>query len=335
MTMHITIHDVAREAEVSIATVSNTMNRPARVSADTRARVLATVDRLGYVPHAIAAHRSRTTRKRIGIIAPFTTYQSFAVRIQGMLAVLGADHIEPIVFDHPSASRSPSPRLLTLPFSGELDGLVIMGIPVDTGLAERLRNRELPTVLVDSRHPDFTSVVLDEEVGARLAAEHLVSRGFTRFVYVTEGQISNDYISQGRRRFTGFVNALRDLGVGDDAVACITARSGDAAAGHSAAEPISRMAAHERVGVLAGHDLLAAGILAGLRAASTPVPERVGVVGWDGGELVEALGVSTIRQPLVESGRVGAQRLVALMRDPDTPVERVVIEPALVVGTTS
>lgn len=330
----VTIHDVARLANVSIATVSNTMNRPARVAAETRGRVLAAADELGYVPHAIAAHRARSTHRRIGIIAPITTYASFAGRIQGMLSELG-EHVEPILLDHPSASRSPSPRLATLPFSGDLDGLVIMGVPVDDSLAARLVARELPTVLVDSRHPAFTSVVLDDDLGARAAAAHLRERGCTRFVYVTEGQRSNDYVSQGRRRLTGFVRALEEAGVPISEVHCLTARSGDAAAGASAAEVIVGLARDAKVGVLAGHDVLAAGVIAGLRELRVDVPGRVGVIGWDGGELVEALGLTTIHQPLRESGRVGARRLLALMADPTTPIERTVLAPRLRVGITT
>lgn len=335
----VTIHDVAEAAQVSISTVSNAMNRPGRVAAETRARVLEAADSLGYVPHAIAAHRARTARERIGVIAPFVTHSSYAARIQGILPVLGADSMEAIVFDHPSASRTPSPRLATLPFSGNLDGLVIMGVPVDTGLADRLLSRRVPTVLVDSRHPQFTSVVLDEDHGAATAAEHLVGRGYTRFVYVTEGQISQDFISQGKRRLAGFLRALADLGIDEEHVHRLTARAGDTHAGRLAADAILALAAGEgekdRIGVLAGHDILAAGILAGLRGRHVDVPGRVGVMGWDGGELVEALGLTTMRQPLAESGRVGGERLISHMRDPKAPVERIVLTPTLVPGITT
>ncbi|MCR2784331.1 MULTISPECIES: LacI family DNA-binding transcriptional regulator [unclassified Microbacterium] len=335
MSTIVTIHDVAREAAVSPATVSNAMNRPGRVAADTRARVLAVADRLGYIPHAVAAHRARTATSRVGIIAPFTTYASFAARIQGALTVLSADNLEAIVYDHPSASRSPSPRLASLPFSGNLDGLVIMGVPIDTGIADRLLARGLATVLVDSRHPQFTSVVLDEERGATLAAEHLIGRGFEQFVYVTEGQRSKDYVSQGKRRLTGFVNALRERGVAESAIHCITAPSGNAKAGQAAAEHVALLSREGRVGVLCGHDTLAAGVLSGLRGRGVAVPDRVGVIGWDGGEVVEALGLTTVRQPLVESGRAGAERLVALLHNPTAPVERVVLAPVLAEGITS
>ncbi|WP_051208901.1 LacI family DNA-binding transcriptional regulator [Propionicicella superfundia] len=330
MTRPVTIRDVAREASVSVATVSNAMNHPKRVSAPTRERVLEVADRLGYVPHTIA-----NQRKRIGVIAPFVTYTSYAERLKGVLSVVGADRMEAIVFDHPSASRSPSPRLASLPFSGDLDGLIIMGVPVDTDLSARILNRELPTVLVDSGHPQITSIVLDETHGAKLAAEHLVSRGFERFVYVTEGQISKDYVSQGKKRLSGFLRALAERGVGEESVQLITARSGDVRAGHAAAEVVASMSRTMRVGVLAGHDILAAGVLAGLRSTGIAVPDRVGVVGWDGGDLVEALGLTSVRQPLLESGRIGAERLIALIHDENAPVERVVLRPTLREGITT
>lgn len=335
MTHQFTIHDVAREAKVSVSTVSNAINRPARVAAGTRARVLEAASKLGYVPFAAAMYRRSAARRRIGVIAPFVTYSSYAERLKGILAALTADHIEALAFDHPSASRSPSPRLASLPFAGNLDGLIIMGVPVDTELSARLLERELPTVLVDSGHPHLTSIVLDEAHGASLAAEHLVQRGFRQFVYVTEGQRSNDYISQGRKRITGFARALERLGINDADVQLITARAGDAEAGRASADVIADRAASGRVGVLAGHDLLAAGVLAGLRDRGIAVPDRVGVVGWDGGELVEALGLTTVHQPLMESGRIGAERLISLLRDPTAPAERVTLQPTLHEGITT
>jgi LacI family transcriptional regulator len=335
VTRAVTIRDVAEDAGVSIATVSNTMNRPARVAAETRSRVLRSADRLGYVPHSASNDKAPSASKRLGVIAPFRAYPSYAARLNGILEVIGGDRVDAVVIDHPSASRSPSPRLASLPFSARLDGLLIMGIPVDTGLGERILDRELPTVLIDSTHPRFSSVVLDEAHGTRLAGEHLLARGFERFVYVTEGQVSNDYISQGKRRLSGFLRVLEQHGVAEEHVRRITARSGDVAAGRSAADVIASMSREARVGVLAGHDTLAAGVIAGLRDRGIDVPGRVGVMGWDGGDIVEALGLTTIRQPLAESGRLGAERLIALMRSESAPLERVLLVPALVEGVTT
>ncbi|MDJ1114468.1 LacI family DNA-binding transcriptional regulator [Microbacterium dauci] len=335
MTRVYTIYDVAREANVSVATVSNAINRPARVGADTRQRVLDVAGRLGYIPHAAAVYRRSSGRRRIGVIAPFGAYSSYAERLKGVLAALTEDHIEAIVFDHPSASRSPSPRLAALPFSGRLDGLIIMGVPVDSALSASILERDLPTILIDSSHPELSSIVLDDVHGAKLAAEHLVDRGFERFVYVTEGQVSNDYISQGRKRLTGFVHALGAHGIPESDILCITARSGDVAGGRAAADVIAGHARRSRVGVLAGHDLLAAGVLAELRERAVDVPGAVGVVGWDGGELVEALGMTTVHQPLVESGRIGAEQLIARLGAGPASVQRVTLLAELRAGVTT
>lgn len=295
--------------------------------------MLEAIEWLGYEPLVIAGTPSGTTR--IGVIAPFTTYTSFSERLKGVLQKFSADNIEPIVFDHPSASRSPSPRLASLPFSGNLDGLIIMGIPVDDELATRIIARRLPTVLIDNDHPLLTSVVIDEVYGAGIAVDHLVERGYERFVYITEGQVSNDYISHGRKRLTGFMKTLSERGISEDKVLRITARAGDVRAGEAATEVLAEKALSHRIGVLAGHDALAAGVVAGLRTRGVDVPGRVGVIGWDGGDLVEALGLTTIRQPLGESGRLGAERLIAGLQDAETPVQRVGLRPILRQGVTT
>lgn len=332
MSRVITLRDVATRAGVSVATASNALTKPGRVAADTRRRVLEAADWLGYEPLTTGAARSGT--QRIGVIAPFTTYSSYSERLKGILSVLGADSIEAIVFDHPSASRSPSPRLASLPFSGNLDGLIIMGIPVDADLAARLTERALPTVLIDTHHPLLTSIVLDEAYGAGAAADHLVEQGFTRFAYVTEGQVSKDYVSQGRKRLAGFTRALTAHGHSEDHLTLVTARSGDVRSGAAAVGPLMEKARSHRVGVLAGHDTLAAGVLAGLRESGIDVPGRVGVVGWDGGDIVQALGLTTVRQPLRESGSLGARRLIALLHE-ESPVERVGLRPTLEKGVTA
>ncbi|TDT33291.1 LacI family DNA-binding transcriptional regulator [Naumannella halotolerans] len=335
MTRSITIRDVARVAAVSVATVSNALNRPDRVSSATRQRVLEAVDELGYVPQAVATQRARQQHRRIGVIGPFGTYASYAVRLRGILEILGSGPSEVILFDHPSASRSPSPRLATLPVAGDLDGLIVLGIPLGGELAERLLDRGLPTVLIDSDDPHFSSIVLDEEHGAQMAAEHLLQAGYERFVYITEGQTPTDYVSHGSRRFASFGRALQDLGVRPADVSSIDARAGTTEAGRHAAAQLTTAADRARVGVLAGHDVLAAGVLQGLRERSVSVPEQVGVIGWDGGDLVEALGLSTIEQPLAESGRLGAEQLNALIKNPQSRLARVVLRPRLVPGWTS
>ncbi|KRA23128.1 hypothetical protein ASD65_00870 [Microbacterium sp. Root61] len=333
MTRSLTIYEVAEAAGVSIATVSNTLNRPARVAADTRQRVLAVIDKLGFVPHQIAAHRARTALDRIGVIAPFTSYPSFGVRLEGVLRALGESGREVLVFDHESAARTPSPLLSALPLSGRLDGLIIMGVPVDQDLAERLLQRELSTVLIDSHHPLFTNVIVNDERGGYLAGRHLVDKGIERFLYVSEGQISTDYISQGQRRTAGFMRAIVDAGFPRDAVKRLTASS-DPDGGRAAARTLLAKSGPP-LGILAHHDLIAAGLVSGLRASGASVPGDFSVVGYDGGPLAETFGLTTVRQPLEQSGFLGAQQLVQHMQDPTQPTQQIFVAVELVEGDTT
>lgn len=334
MTRLVTLRDVAREAGVSAATVSNAINRPARVAAETRSKVLKAAEALGYVPLS-GALRPGGNRRRIGVIAPLGTYSSYGERLAGALPVLGTGRADVLVYDHPSASRSISPRLAALPFSDDLDGLIIMGIPIDTDFCELLIARRMCTVLVDSHQPKLSSVTLNESHGATLAAQHLLDRGFERFVYVTEGQVSQDFISHGRTRMSAFIRALTARGVPESYIQRVTARAGDAAAGAAVATHIVATKGAERVGVLAGHDLLASGIIRGLRQHGLSIPSEVGVMGWDGGDFVESLGLTTIRQPLTESGRLGAELLVAQLRDAQRLIEHVTLTPSLREGLTT
>lgn len=333
MSKVVTLQDVADKAGVSLATASNALQRPKRVARPTRERVLAVADELGYAPSS--ANRKNTLRRRVGVVAPFSSHSSYAERLKGILSECSEGTIEALIFDHPSASRSPSPRLATLPFSGNLDGLVIMGVPIDDEFAQRLSGQNLPTVLIDTAHPDFTSVTLDEAQGTQLAALALMNAGCSRFVYVTEGQVSYDYLSQGTQRRASFYEALAEHGIDDEAIETFTVVGGTVSGAAGLAVEIAELAGDDKVGVLCGHDALAAGLLSGLRAAGVDVPGRACVIGWDGGELVEALGLSTVRQPLEESGRIGARRLMALIDGDESAAAYISLRPELVAGLTS
>src|SRR6185437_10464773 len=181
----VTIYDVAARAGVSISTVSQVINRPGRVNPRTRDRVLKAVEDLQYVPKAAAVSSARR-----GVV----------------------------VYDHESAAASLSPLLRILPVTGRLDGLLIMGLPLDDALAEKLLTRRLPTVLVDSSRPEFHTVTIDDEEGGAMAARHLLERGHRSFAFVQEPQESFEFLSQGQRRNRGFLREVAAAGGDPDAV---------------------------------------------------------------------------------------------------------------------
>ena len=324
-----TIYDVAARAGVSISTVSLSLNRPGRVGVTTRERVMAAVAELGFVPKAAAAIHARQGLARIGVVAPFTSYRSYAQRLNGVLDVLGREDVDVVVYDEESAASAVAPLQSALPLRRQLDGLIVMGLPLGAEATDRLHDQGLPTVLVDSRRDDFTCVVTDDEQGGAMVGRHLLARGHTRVAFVSEPQRSASYVSQGQRRVAGLRRAMADAGHPGSAVSWIHVTN-DMAGGRDAAAAV--LAKRSRpTAVFAHHDLLATGVLVELRARGLRAPEDLAVVGFDDGDIAEATGLTTVRQPFEESGRVAAHALLAGIRRAAAPIQHISLPLELIV----
>ena len=311
MTSKVTIYDVALAAGVSISTVSLALNSPTRVAAATRQKVLSAADDLGFVPKADAVTRARRGVGRIGVIAPFSSYPSFARRLNGVFGPLADGSREVVVFDQESASTTASPLLASLPITQRLDGIVIMALPLDEAIAARLKKQRLATVLVDSVRDDFDCVSTDDRAGGVLVAEHLIERGHRRLAFVGEDQRSHAYVSSSERRLEGFRAAAADA-LTPAAVRLVSHGVEEACqATHELLdqpEPPTAIFAHD--------DVLAAGVLRAARERHLTVPGDLAVVGFDDTDLARALDLTTVHQPFEESGRAGVQLLLERMHDP-------------------
>jgi DNA-binding LacI/PurR family transcriptional regulator len=325
-----TIYDVATRAGVSISTVSLALNAPARVKPATLERVMSAVDELGFVPKTEAVTRARRGVGRIGVIAPFTSYPSFARRLNGVLRAARAEHLEVVVYDQESAATS---RLASLPLTQRVDGLIVMSVPFSDEVAQRLVEQRVTTVLVELRRTGFNSVTIDDAAGGGMVAELLAGRGHERFAFLGHAQRMHDYVSQSESRLSGF-------------------RAGLAAAGHSLPDHQVRLVEHNfaaaREGALdllrrddrptalfAHDDLLASAVLAAARELSLSVPDELAVVGFDDGDIAEPLGLTSVRQPLEESGEVATQSLLAQLANPTRSVQHTTLTLSVVERDTA
>ncbi|MET3803223.1 LacI family transcriptional regulator [Nakamurella sp. UYEF19] len=329
----VTIYEVARRAGVSIATVSHALNRPERVSALTRGRVLDVVDELGFTPKNTAVTLARKGVGRIGVVAPFTSYPSYYARLTGILDACRDSNLDVVVFDAPSAAAATSPLLHSLPTTGRLDGLLILGVPLEDSMARRLAQRKLPTVLIDSVHKDFASVTVDDEAGGYRIGQHLRERGREHFVFVSEAQQSTDYVSPGQLRLRGFQRALDESLPGGRPVHWVVTTP-DLRGGREAAEVIAAMTDRPDA-VFGHHDDLAAGVLKGFRAADISTPEDIAVAGYDGTDLADSLDLTTVAQPFAETGRIGAALLLELLGGAGMAVQQVNLAPQLIIRSTT
>jgi DNA-binding LacI/PurR family transcriptional regulator len=327
----VTIYQVAEAAGVSISTVSLVFNHPARVNERTRDRVIEIAGELGYRPGATPSARARQRVGRIAVVAPFGSYESYRTRLVGVLETFGPDDVEVVVHDVPSVAAAGAPLLETLPVRGDVDGLILMGVPLAEQGAERLRRWGPPTVLVDSAHPGFPSVVFDDERAGFLLASHLRDRGHRHLAYVHERQESMSWVSPGMLRRDGMRRALGEHGELED----VELAASDMAEARALGEGFLRRDPRPTA-VICHHDLLAAGLLTGLRTAGANVPADVAVAGVDDGPLAEGLGLTTIRQGFAASGRHAAELLRSAMGSAAPVVaSRTLLEPTLVVRDTT
>lgn len=326
-----TIYDVARMAKVSVATVSHVLNRPEKVHPRTRARVLQVIDDLDFVPKESAVSRARRGVGRIGVLAPFSRHPSYLERLTGTLGDR-TGRTDVVVFDHDVDDLESRPLLASLPSSGRLDGLLIMGIPLDATLAARLVRRHIATVLVDGEYEGFSSVSVRDDLGGLVAGRHLIERGHRHVVFLAETGRVIDPDAPDQRRWSGAESAFRAAGLPPESIRRL-ACGPDFHTTRGALDQILAISPRPTA-VFAHHDELAAAIVTEARDRGLRVPEDLAVVGYDGGVLAEAMQLTTIEQPLRETGAMGRRLLMAALGGAkDTQVIR--FEPRLVQGATT
>ena len=192
---------------------------------------------------------------------------------------------------------------------------------------------DVSTVLVDSQHPSFVSVNVDDEAGGRLIIEHLRERGHEHFAYVSGSQLSADYVSPGMLRLRGIENELRRQGADTNAMPLVLTEP-SFTGGHTATDHLLRE--HPTVTAAICHfDEIAAGVVARMRERGANLPDDLAVIGYDDGLVAEALDITTIHQPFRESGEIAARLLLDLLGGEITTPDHVVLRPELKVrGTT-
>lgn len=313
-----TIYDVAAKAGVSITTVSRVLNSPSQVREETRSRVLAAIDELAFVPKAEAIARARKAVGRIGVLTPFFTFPSFVQRVRGMAEALRDTPYELIIYTVDSLTRLRD-YLALLPVSSRLDGLVVMSLPVDEQAADRLLRNHLETVLIEYDHPSFISLTIDDEQGGAQAAGYLLKKGHRRCAYIGDTDLPDYTIRPEEKRLKGYRRALDENGLPlpDEYVKL-----------PELSMPSLRQQVNELMdlpeppsAIFAATDELAMRVLKVARDRGLRVPEDLAVIGFDDLDASEYMGLTTVHQPLDESGQIAIALLLQRLADPSTPVQ--------------
>src|SRR3989304_4148056 len=205
-----TIYDVAEHSGFSITTISRVLNSPEKVNTNSRARVFEAIDKLGFVPKAEARARALSQTGRIGVITPFFTAPSFVQRLRGVASVLSKSNYELVIYTVDSVDHLRG-YISSVPLTGNLDGLVIMSLPIEDKDAKRLNDNGIETVLIEYPHPKLNSIEINDTQGGRMAAEYLIRKGHQRIAFLGDTEPREEFaIHPASKRLVGFRKALQD-----------------------------------------------------------------------------------------------------------------------------
>jgi LacI family transcriptional regulator len=309
----ITIADVAERAGVGASTVSRVLN-DGQVSAPARERVLEAMSDLAYRPQASARALASGATETLGMVIPFFTHPSAVERVRGVVAAMDESPFELIVCnvadpqqrDDYLGRRAPVDRA---------DGLLVISLAPRDDEVEALMARRVPVVLVDAHHPRLPRVVIDDVEGGELATRHLLELGHERIAFVGDTTDPRIGFASSRQRFTGYSNALAAAGI---PLRQRLQRFGPH--GRTVAHRLTReLLSHDDppTAIFAASDTQALGVLEAAGYEGVDVPGDLSVIGFDDLEVSPYVGLTTVAQPLYESGRRGVERLLALIDGED------------------
>jgi len=305
-----TIASVAALAGVGVGTVSRVLNDSSAVSGSTRMRVLEAIEALDYEPSAAARALSTGRTSTIGVLAPFFTEPSVVERLRGATHRLAEAGYQVTLLDVERPEQGEA-ALRSLSVKGRVDGLLVVSLPPTPAQLERLSVAGVPVVLVDRRADGAAAVFIDDEAGGRLATEHLLGLGHRRIAFLGDVEDGPFGFTSSAARRRGYEAAVRDAGLEPrrDLV-----RLGPHRRDAARAATLDLLAVGEPpTAIFAASDHQALGVLEGAAAAGVAVPERLSVVGFDGVELARYCGLTTVAQPLEESGVRGADLLLTML----------------------
>lgn len=325
------IADVAARAGVGVATVSRVLNDRGGVRPATKQRVVEAIDALDYRPSSLARSLSLRQTMVVAVLLPWFTNPSAVQRVRGIVEGLSGSPYDLMVFDIESEDRQR--RAFKLFDRGDrADGLLVVStLPPDSEV-DRLRAAGIPCVLIDAAHADLPSIAVDDIAGGEIATRHLVALGHRRIALIGDPPPEFRF-DWSRDRTRGYERALTAAGI---EARSELVREGTRLPHVARAVATELLSMSERpTAIFAASDTQALGVLEAARALGIDVPRELSVIGFDDIETAAYVGLTTVRQPLHESGRRGAALLLDALAGRRVPPLRELLPLELVARNTT
>lgn len=298
------IRGIAKEAGVSISTVSRVLNGTKRVSPEVAARVRELVDRYGYAPDQSARSIVLGKTSTVGLVIPavsFSFFNSIFSAVDRELSAAGYQVLTCTI----RQTEEEELRYLDLLRRKRVDGIILMHESSEERIIDRLRSSEVPLVLatIDTPELDVPSIGIDDRAAARDATERLIALGHRDIVFIN----GNGGGYSETRRMEGYAGAMADAGllpaqeIGD-----YSPESGLAIARRILAS------AQRPTAVFASNDEMAIGVMKAAEELGLSIPGDLSVLGFDDIEFSRYLrpSLSTVRQDVEVMGKLAVATLL-------------------------
>ncbi|AMB98886.1 catabolite control protein A [Aerococcus urinaehominis] len=319
----VTIYDVAREAGVSMATVSRVVNGNTNVKPSTREKVMKVIEALDYRPNAVARGLASKRTTTVGVIIPDITNLFFSSLAQGIDDIAKMYKYNIILTN---AEEGQEENALSSVLARQVDGIVYMGHSLPENIRKELKRSRIPVVLAamnDSKE-EFSSVNIDYETAIYEVTQRLIKSGRQHVAFVAQ----EDYLGDNQpSRLNGYKRAIKvsDLPVEEDLIFGLN--QGKYKNAYDFAEKLKNSRADAAVII---NDEIAAGILNYLQDEGVNVPEDFSLVSSNDSAVVEMVRprLTSICPPLYDIGAVAMRILTKMMdKDDDDEIDKVVTLP--------
>lgn len=304
----ITIYDVAREAGVSMATVSRVVNGNKNVKENTRKKVLEVIDRLDYRPNAVARGLASKKTTTVGVVIPNIANAYFSILAKG-IDDIAAMYKYNIVLASSDEDDDKEVNVVNTLFAKQVDGIIFMGHHLTEKIRAEFSRSRTPIVLagtVDLEH-QLPSVNIDYQAAVAEVID-ILAENHKKIAFVSGPRIDD---INGKVRLSGYKEGLKKNKL-DYKEGLVFEANYSYKEGYELAQRVINSGA---TAAYVGEDELAAGLLNGLFAAGKSVPEDFEIITSNDSPVVEYTrpNLSSISQPVYDLGAVSMRMLTKIM----------------------
>ena len=325
MTMNANIRDVAKQAQVSVGTVSNVLNRPGQVSEGTRLKVRNAIDLLGFIP-TIATKKKNTESNVVGVILPLSNNPFYEELTQGIEDSIDEAGLTTLI-GYSREDAAIELKVLNSMISAGFKGVIVSPVGPRNEVFDKFIDSNVRVAYISQtdEEPEQCSVSIDQVRGGYIGFEYLHSLGHRKILWVS----GPDHHHQSNQRFVGITQAAATLGI---EISVMKAASLDFLAGEQIA-PAIIAAGPLPDAIFAANDTLAMGIINYFKFNGIDVPGTVSILGYDNTSYAESglIPLSSVSQTPYQLGAtMGRQMVVELSAGENHVHQHVVFQPQII-----